>query len=197
MPERQRLGDPILVGGAQENGHELQRSAATLVNLLGHERALPIHALALAGLLVPAEPTVVGFRADDDNRACGIEPIQHPARPAVRRRAIHILVEDRLDAVRAQPFGEREHLFAVLFGIVAIANEDRFPAHVMKTPVESRTAAKHGTEISSVGAEAQARRRFSKAPWLGSFWEGGRVKSRNFNSSLQQVLSRRTGRPVG
>jgi hypothetical protein len=43
----QRVGDPILDSGAQEDGHELQGPAATVVNLLGDERALPIHALAL------------------------------------------------------------------------------------------------------------------------------------------------------
>jgi hypothetical protein len=71
----QRIGDPFLIGGAQEDGHELQGPAATLVNLLGDERAFPIHALALAGLLMAAEPAVVSLRADDDNRVRGIEPV--------------------------------------------------------------------------------------------------------------------------
>ena len=168
----QRVGDPILDSGAQEGGHQLHGPAATVVHLLGDERALPIHALALAGRLVPAEAAVVGLRTDDDDRVGGVEPVHHPTRPAFRRRAVHILVEDRLDAVRAQAFGEREHLFAVLFGIVAVADEDRFLAHVMKTRVESSTAAKHGTEKSR--AEAQARRRFSTAPSSESFGREGR-----------------------
>ena len=75
-----------------------------------------------------------------------------------------------------QPFGEREHPFAVGVGIVAVADEDGFLAHVMKTRVESSTAAKHGTEKSRVGAKTQAQRRFSTAPSSESFWEGAKGK---------------------
>jgi hypothetical protein len=119
-----RLGNPILNGGRQKDRHKLQRPAATVVKLLGHEGALPIHALAFAGHFMPAESAVVGFRADDENGVRSIELIEHPARPALRRRAVHILVKKRLDAIRAQTLGEREHSLTVFVGIVAVADED-------------------------------------------------------------------------
>ena len=78
-----------------------------------------------------------------------------------------------------------------------VADEDGLLTHDVQARVESSTAAKHGTEISRVGAEVQARRRFSTAPSSESFGRERRVKGRNFNGSLQRVPSRRTGRGEG
>jgi hypothetical protein len=64
----------------------------------------------------------------------------------------------------------------------------------MQDRVESSTAAKHGTEKSRVGAEAQSPEALFHGAIVGVLL--GREKGRNFNSSLQQVLLRRTGRPV-
>jgi len=84
---------------------------------------------------VSTESPVVSLGADDENKARRIEFVEHPARPALLRRAIHILVEESLDAVRAQSFGKREHVFAVYVGIVAVADEDFGVAHYCFAPL--------------------------------------------------------------
>ena len=86
---------------------------------------------------MPAEPAVVGFGTDDQNKVRSIELIEHPARPALLRRAVHILVEQSLDAVRAQPLGKREQPLAVFVGIVAVADEDGDFVHISMIGGES------------------------------------------------------------
>jgi hypothetical protein len=80
-------------------------------------------------LFVSAEPAVVGLRANHEHKVSGIELIKHPARPTLRRRAIHVLVEQRLDAVRAEPLGEGEHFNTMLRRVVAVADEGGDVAH--------------------------------------------------------------------
>ena len=66
--------------------------------------------------------------------------------------------------------------FRVPVGIVPVADEDRFLTHVVRSRVESSTAAKVGTKKSRSGAQTQAQRRFSTAPSSESFWEGAKGK---------------------
>jgi len=61
-----------------------------------------------------------------------------------------------------------------LFGIAPVAVEDGDFGQDRRTCVVLDTAAKHGTEKSRAGAEAQAQRRFSTAPSSESFWEGAK-----------------------
>jgi hypothetical protein len=105
---------PADVPGFGNARDELQRSTASQIQLARDERIFPVHSLAFSRLFVTTEPTVVGFCANDQDARGLIQLVEHPTRPAFERGAIHVLVEQGLDAIRAQSFREREHALAML-----------------------------------------------------------------------------------
>ena len=115
-------------------------------------------------------------------------------RPLARIDAVDIQ-EDVVAPSCERPFDQPRK--KVARRVPPVTDEDGLLTHALQARVASSTAAQHGTEISRVGAEAQARRRFSTAPSSESFGRERRVKGRNFNGSLQRVPSRRTGRGEG
>jgi len=125
----QGFRDPGFVCGDRQGRNKFGGSATIVVDLLCDDGALPIRALAPPEHLVATKSSVVGFGADDQNAIGGIEFIEHPARPALGRRAVHILIKDGSDTVIAQPLGEGEYPFPMFDGIMAVANEDVDLAH--------------------------------------------------------------------
>ena len=125
----QRLGNGCVRVRRQEHGDKLPGLTALVVNLLRDERSFPIRAFALLRNFMAAETPVVGLGANHQHERGGIQLVEHPTWPALRRRAIHILVKDRDDPVGAKPFGQTEHPLAVGVRIVAIADEDGDFAH--------------------------------------------------------------------
>ena len=115
-------------------------------------------------------------------------------RPLARIDAVHVQ-ENVVTTSCECPFDRPGKIFARR--VPPVADEDGLLTHDVQARRASSTAAQHGTEISSVGAEAQARRRFSTAPSSESFGRERRVKGRNFNGSLQRVPLRRTARGEG
>jgi hypothetical protein len=50
--------------------------------------------------------------------------VEHPAGPAFGRYPFHVTIELSVDAVRAESFSQSQHTFLVLWGVVAVTDEN-------------------------------------------------------------------------
>jgi hypothetical protein len=132
-------GQVVAREGAEDRGDLCQRRAieedrdepgivaAGVVDHLCGEQTLergPVAVVvAITGRGAVLEAGAVGVRADAEDKVRPLELADHPPRPALRRRW-HIAVDRGVDALAAQPIGEREHARAVLLAVMAVGDED-------------------------------------------------------------------------
>jgi hypothetical protein len=110
-PDRQR--NMRAVGLREQNRDEFLVDPAGLVQDLANDPCLPGGAQALPGLFLTIEPPLVGSGADYQHKLGGLDLPLPPQFPALRRKAL-VLIQHRVDAVRAQAVRQLQHLRLVL-----------------------------------------------------------------------------------
>ncbi len=115
--------DVLAVALAQQHRDKPLIHSPGIVKKLLNELAFVGGAKAHAGLFIAIRSPPIGFSAyhQDELRAPNLA--LHPLNPAARRKTL-VLVQDGIDAVTAQPVGERQDLGFVRGRVVAIADED-------------------------------------------------------------------------
>jgi hypothetical protein len=88
----QRFGNERLLIFRKQDLYELQSRASSVIHFQCDQRAFPIHAFTFARLFLATEPAIVGFRADHQNEAGFIKPVEHPSRPSFFGRAVQVLI---------------------------------------------------------------------------------------------------------
>src|SRR5262245_25562113 len=85
--------------------------------------SLPIHAFAHVGSLLSSETAIVGFCTNEEDVIGPVDLIEHPARPPLQWRALHILINHRVEAIGAQAFRQFENTLSMFLVIVTIGHE--------------------------------------------------------------------------
>jgi hypothetical protein len=102
----------LSIGPGEDDGNELLVPTACFVKRLRDDRAFPLRTEALAGRLPAANAACVRFRADNQDKAGGLDLATHPCRPSFRRRHF-VLIDVAIDPLCAKAVRELEYAFEV------------------------------------------------------------------------------------
>jgi len=147
-----------LVRCVEDNRSELRRLRARFIDVLIDECRFPSDPETDARLLGSLDARVIAFGADDHHEVGGFDLAIHPFRPTFARRR-RPLIEDAIDpAFVHQAFGETPHARRVIFGVVAVTDEDADRIVVHGPPRQKRL---------SHGARRRDKRRDGRAVAIG------------------------------
>lgn len=124
--------------------------------MLQRQKELPSHPVGLVGAAIQRVESQQQKKVRPLRDLC-----EDLFRPLARIDTVDVQ-EDIVTTFSECPFDRPGKIFARR--VPPVANEDGLVTHDVQARGASSTAAQHGTEISRVGAETQARRRFSTAP---------------------------------